>query len=140
MNEAVLEAIYKVGPTDVTATWSTISGNWNTPTEWACAPGPATCAPNNNGSTVYETVVNSPGNMLTLDNSGGPITVNTLALQAGRLDVASGASLNLVNPPNGITCIPAAAGLILSGPFTTGGTPTPLSQPQTATLPITFPS
>src|SRR6266436_6749425 len=127
-NEVVLEAISKVGPTDVTATWSTMSGNWNTPSEWACAPGPATCAPNNNGSTVYETVVNSPGNMLTLDNSGGPITVNTLALQAGRLDVASGASLNLVNQPNGITDIPAAAGLILAGTFTTGGSTSALAQ------------
>ncbi len=128
LNEVVLDAISKVGPTDVTATWSTVSGNWNTPSEWACAPGPATCAPNNNGSTVYETVVNSPGNMLTLDNSGGPITVNTLALQAGRLDVASGASLNLVNQPNGITDIPAAAGLILAGTFTTGGSTSALAQ------------
>ncbi len=128
MNEVVLEAISKVGPTDVTATWSTISGNWNTPTEWACAPGPPTCAPNNNASTVYETIVNSPGNMLTLDNSGGPITVNTLALQAGTLDVASGASLNLVNQPSGITDIPRGAGLILAGTFTTGGSASALAQ------------
>src|SRR5260370_33978358 len=56
------------------------------------------------------------------DNSGGAITVNTLALQAGTLDVASGASLNFVNPPNGITDIPHGAGLIFAGTFTTGGT------------------
>ncbi len=128
LNEVVLDAISKVGPTDVTATWSTISGNWNTLTEWACAPGPPNCAPNNNANTVYETVVNSPGNMLTLDNSGGPITVNTLALQAGTLDVASGASLNLVNQPNGITDIPLGAGLILAGTFTTGGSTSALAQ------------
>jgi len=127
LNEVVLDAISKARPTDVTATWSTISGNWNTPTEWACTPGPPNCAPNNNASTVYETVVNS-GNTLTLDNTGGPITVNTLALQGGTLDVASGATLNLVNQPNGITDIPSGAGLTVAGTFVVNGTTNALAK------------
>ena len=95
---------------------------------WSAWPLPSALRPNNNASTVYETVVNSLGKTLTLDNSGGPITVNTLALQAGTLDVASGASLNLVNQSNGITDIAGGAGLILAGTFTTGGSTSALAK------------
>ena len=37
-NNIELEA-ESVGPTDVTATWTTGSGNWNTATQWSCSPG-----------------------------------------------------------------------------------------------------
>ena len=88
------------GPTDVAAKWSTGSGNWNTATQRSCSPGSPTCVPSNSpGSTVYEVSLNSPGQTLTLDNSNGTIAVNTLTLTAGTLNIASGATSNLVNQP-----------------------------------------
>jgi hypothetical protein len=118
LNDVVLTAAANVSGV-VTATWSTVSGNWTTATEWSCTPGPATCVPNNFVGTVYETSLNSPGNTLTLTTNNSE-TVNTLALQAGTLDIQTGASLNLAAQPNGITDIPAGAGLIVAGSFTAG--------------------
>jgi hypothetical protein len=113
-----LEAVANVAAT-ITATWTTTSGSWTNAAEWSCTPGPATCVPDNGGGNVYNTGLNSPGNTLTLA-SGNNITVNTLALNGGTLDIQSGASLNLAGQPNGITDIPNGAGLILAGSFTAG--------------------
>ncbi len=120
---AILDLINAVGsgPTDVTATWTAGSGAWTTASQWSCSPGSSTCVPNNSSSDVYETVLNSSGHTLTL-GSGNAFTVNTLALQAGTLDIASGASLNLVNQANGLTDIAAGAGLTLGGTLTVDGT------------------
>ncbi len=108
----------------VTGTWSTSSGNWTTPAEWSCVPGPGTCLPNNNSNT-YAAVVNSPGNTLTLDSTSSPtsISINTLSLDAGTLNIGSGATLNLTNQPSGITDIPLGAGLSLEGTIEIGGNP-----------------
>ena len=112
-----------VAATDVTAKWTTGSGNWNTATQWSCAPGSPTCVPNNApGVTVYEVVLNSPFQTLTLDNSNGTISVNTLTLTAGTLNIQSGATLNLVNQPGGITDIAEGTGLTLGGTFEVNGT------------------
>ena len=117
-----------VAATEVTATWSAGSGNWNTATQWSCSPGSSSCMPNNSSSNVYEVTLNSPGQTLTLDNSvaSGNISVNSLALTAGTLNIASGATLNLVNQPGGITDINANTGLIVGGTFevTNGATTT----------------
>ena len=58
-----------------------------------------------------------------MDNSvsSGNVSVNSLALTAGTLNIASGATLNLVNQPGGITDINANSGLILAGTFEAGG-------------------
>ncbi len=118
-NDIVLDAVSAVGGL-VTATWNTGTGNWTTATQWSCNPAPVNCVPNNNSSNTYDAVLNSTGagDTLTLDNSIGPITIDGLTLTAGTLDITSGASLNVLN--NGITDIPAAAGLILAGTFTNG--------------------
>ncbi len=106
-------------PTTVTATWNTPSGNWTTATEWSCTPGPATCVPSNGTptNTNYAAITNSAGNTLTLNTTE---SINTLALTAGTLDIASGGSLNLANQPGGITDIASGAGLSLEGSFTAG--------------------
>jgi len=79
--------------------------------------------PNNGVSNVYAAIVNSPANTLKLDNTSTPssITINTLALTAGTLNIGSGASLSLANQGSGITDISGGAGLILAGTFTTSG-------------------
>ena len=123
-DDIVLEAEAVItGATPVTATWappspSGVTGNWTTANEWSCAPGAPTCVPNNTASDVYTAVLDSAGNTLTLDNSMGAITINNLTLTAGTLDIASGASLNVLN--NGLTDINANSGLILAGTFTNG--------------------
>jgi hypothetical protein len=105
-----------------TATWSAGSGNWTTPAEWSCTPGPGACVPNNNVSNNYTAVLNSPGNTLTLDSTSSPtgISINNLTLTAGTLGVGTGTTLNLASQPNGITDIPGAAGLDVAGTFTAG--------------------
>lgn len=120
-SDVVLNALSLVGGL-VTSTWNTASGNWTTATEWACSPGPSTCVPNNNPGNTYGAVVNSPGDTLTLDSTSSPssVTVNTLSLQAGTLDVGSGAVLNLANQSNGVTDIPNGAGLSIEGSFSAG--------------------
>jgi hypothetical protein len=82
--------------------------------------------PNNNSSTAFTAALNSPGNTLTLDSTSSPTTIkiNSLALTAGTLDIGTGATLNLVNQPNGITDIPLGAGLDVAGTFEVNGGPT----------------
>jgi hypothetical protein len=94
-NNVILDAVSLVGSL-ITATWNTPTGNWTTASKWSCTPGPANCVPNNNASNVYAAILNSPGQTLTLDIASSPssIAINTLAVTAGTLDVASGASLN----------------------------------------------
>lgn len=112
------EAILSVGPATssnlVTAAWNPSTGNWNSSTQWNCSSGPG-CVPNNTASNGYLVTLNQPGHTLTLDSSGGPITVNTLALSGGTLNIASGATLTLANQPAGITDIQQGAGLTLAG-------------------------
>ena len=112
-----------------TATWSNGSGNWTDNTRWTCNPSLSPCVPNNNSSFVFNVVTNSPGQTLTLDSSSNPtsITINSLSLVAGTLNIGTGASLNLVNQPGGITDIPSGAGLEVSGTFTTGGSTSALA-------------
>lgn len=78
------------------ATWSTGSGNWTNPAEWACVPGPVACVPNDGtpANTYYQAILNSPGNTLSLSNASTPaiIDVTSLSLQAGTLRIGSGAS------------------------------------------------
>ncbi|MFZ0009304.1 MAG: choice-of-anchor D domain-containing protein, partial [Steroidobacteraceae bacterium] len=126
---AVLDLINAVGsgPADVTATWTAGTGAWTTASLWSCSPGPATCVPNNTSNDVYETVLNSPTHTLTLA-SGNAFAVNTLTLTAGTLDIASGASLNLVNQASGLTDIGQSAGLILGGTLTVNGATNGLAQ------------
>ena len=126
---AVLDLINAVGsgPTDVTATWTAGTGAWTTASQWSCSPGPATCVPNNTSNDVYESVLNSPTHTLTLA-SGNAFAVNTLALTAGTLNIASGASLNLVNQASGLTDIGQGAGLILGGTLTVNGATNGLAQ------------
>ena len=124
-NNVILDAVSLAGGL-ITATWNTGSGHWTTATEWSCTPGSPNCLPNNNSSNIYAAVLNSAGNTLTLDGSDSPksITINTLSLQAGTLDIGSGATLNLVNQPNGITDIRPGAGLDVAGTFEVNGGPT----------------
>ena len=88
---------------NVTATWAPPApagntGNWTTASEWNCAPGPANCIPNNGTpvTTTYSAVLNSAGNILTLDGTSIPasVTVNSVTLTAGTLDVGLGGTLN----------------------------------------------
>jgi hypothetical protein len=106
----------------VAATWTTSSGNWTNPAEWGCTPAYTPCVPDNNGTTSFTATVNSPGQELTLDSTSTPtsITINSLSLVAGTLNIGSGASLNLVDQASGITDIPVNAGLIVAGTFTAG--------------------
>ncbi|HMD95755.1 MAG TPA: hypothetical protein VKM93_00275 [Terriglobia bacterium] len=126
-NDVVLSA--GVIPTSVAATWSTGSGNWTNPAEWSCNPSYSPCTPNNNSLTTFSAAVNSPGNTLTLDNTSSTtsITINSLSLVAGNLTIGSGATLNLVSQPNGITDIPVNAGLDVAGSFTVGGSTSALA-------------
>jgi fibronectin-binding autotransporter adhesin len=107
----------------VAATWSTTGGNWTDQTRWSCNPSFSPCMPNNANGTAFTANINSPGNTLTLDSSSTPtsITINSLALTAGTLNIGSGATLNLVNQPNGIMDIAAGAGLDVAGTFEVNG-------------------
>jgi fibronectin-binding autotransporter adhesin len=109
-----------VAPTTETATWSVGSGQWTNSAEWSCSPSLNPCEPNNSSSYLYQTVLNSAGNTLTLA-SGNAITVDTLSLEAGTLVIQSGASLNLADQPDGLTDIASGTGLTLGGTFTAGG-------------------
>src|SRR5208283_4868938 len=82
---------------------------------------------NNNGAFTFDAVTNSPGQTLTLDSTSSPtsITINSLTLVAGTLNIGNGASLDLLN--SGITDVPSGAGLNVSGTFTTGGTTSALA-------------
>jgi hypothetical protein len=106
----------------VAATWSAGSGNWTNALQWGCNPVYAPCVPNNNGVTAFTATLDSPGQTLALDSTSTPtsITIDSLSLVAGTLDIGSGATLNLANRPGGITDIPSAAGLIVAGTFTAG--------------------
>jgi len=107
----------------INATWSTGSGSWTDPNEWSCSPPPSNCVPNNGSGNVYDTALNSPKNTLKL-TTGNSVTVDTLALTGGTLNIQSGASLNLANQPNGIIDIPTGAGLDVAGTFEVSGGPT----------------
>jgi hypothetical protein len=79
----------------ITANWTTGSGNWTDASEWSCSIGPPQCVPNNNSNNVFAAGLNSSGNTLTLDNTMGAITVNSLTLTAGNLNLGTGASLTV---------------------------------------------
>jgi hypothetical protein len=114
-NNIELEA-ETAGPTDVTATWSTGSGSWNTATQWSCSPGTPTCVPNNSSSTLYDAVLNSSGQTLTLNSSAGPTTVSSVTIDAGSLNVQSGATLSTTgNFSNGGTLATTDAGQVIVG-------------------------
>ncbi len=109
-------------PTTVTADWTTgTPANWTTASNWACSPGASTCVPSNGAptNTVYDVNIDNTASGATMMLSTAE-TVNTLALTAGTLDIASGGSLNLADQPDGITDIPEGAGLSVEGSFTTG--------------------
>jgi hypothetical protein len=99
-------------------------------TQWNCTPGPANCVPNNTASNAYAAILDTPGNTLTLDNASTPssITINTLSLQAGTLNIGAGASLNLANQPSGIIDVSSAAGLVVAGTFVVNSTTDALAQ------------
>ena len=116
-NSIILDGESEVGSL-ITATWNNTSsgnGHWTTATEWNCNIGPFNCVPNNDIHNVFAAVLDNPGNMLTLDGTDNPtsVTINDLTLTAGTLDIASGASLTVVD--NGITNIPTVASLIVAG-------------------------
>jgi hypothetical protein len=125
-NNSILVSASEVGALS-TAKWATEStgnGHWTTASEWSCDVGTPNCVPNNNSYNVFAAVLDNPGNTLTLDNvtdSPSDISVNTLSLQAGTLDIGSGATLNLANQPSGITDILSGVGLNLEGTFEIGG-------------------
>ena len=89
----------------MTATWNTASGNWTTnsgspsfTTNWTCSTSvTGGCVPNNSSSFNYTAVLNSAGNVMTLDATDSPksVTISNLNIQAGELDVNSGASLTV---------------------------------------------
>jgi len=127
-NNIVLNGVSQVGST-ITAVWNTASGDWTTAAKWSCAPGSSTCVPDNSNANVYAAVLNSGGNTLSLLSTSTPssITVDTLTLTAGTLEIGAGAALNLANQPAGLTDIPSAAGLTLAGTFTKGGSTSALA-------------
>ncbi len=110
------------------ATWNSASGNWNAVT-WNCTPTLSPCTPNNgtpSGDTYTATLDAAKGNLLTI-SSPTAITINGLTMTSGTLDIATGATLNLVNQPGGITDINANSGLILGGTFEVNGTTSALA-------------
>ncbi|HMD96843.1 MAG TPA: hypothetical protein VKM93_05860 [Terriglobia bacterium] len=109
-------------PSLVAATWSTNSGNWTNTAEWSCNPSYSPCMPNNSGTTAFTAAIDSPGQTLTLDIASNPrsISINNLSLVAGNLEIGSGATLNLMSQPAGITDIPSGAALDVAGTFTAG--------------------
>ncbi|MGH9375324.1 MAG: PEP-CTERM sorting domain-containing protein [Terriglobia bacterium] len=109
-------------PTTVDANWTTGSpASWTTASNWACSPGASTCVPSNGTptNTVYDVNIDNTASGATMVLSTAE-TVDTLALTAGTLDIASGGSLNLANQTNGITDIPNGTGLSIAGSFTAG--------------------
>ena len=111
------------------ATWNSASGNWTAVT-WSCSPTLTPCTPNNgspSGDTYTATLDSAPGNVVTI-SSPTTITINGLTMTSGTLDIASGATLNLVNQPGGITDINANSGLILGGTFEVNGTTSALAE------------
>jgi len=101
-------------------------------------PGPSTCVPDNTTTNTYTAVIDSTAPGATLTLSGAGETVNALVLTAGTLDIESSGSLNLTNQPAGVTDIPANAGVIVAGTFTTGGTTSALAQLQSVEGALTF--
>ncbi len=100
--------------------WTDATGNWTTASNWSL-----NCAPYNvNGGSgvTYAVTIDSSSANVTLDSTSNPtsITVDSLALEAGGLDIGSGATLDLANQPAGITDIPAGAGLTVAGTLTAG--------------------
>lgn len=111
-----------VAPATVNATWSSgTAASWTTASDWSCAPGSASCVPNNGtpSNTVYGVNLDNTGAGATLTVSGTE-SVDTLTLTAGKLDIATGASLNLANQPAGLADIAQGASLSLEGRFTVG--------------------
>jgi hypothetical protein len=109
-------------PTTVTADWTTgTPASWTTASNWTCSLGASTCVPSNGTptNTVYDVNIDNTASGATMTLLGSE-TVNTLALTAGTLDIASGGSLNLADQPDGITDIPQGAGLSVEGGFTAG--------------------
>jgi fibronectin-binding autotransporter adhesin len=116
-NDEVLNATLTPGQV-ITATWSGPSGNWTTTagsapsltSNWTCNVPIVNfsgndCVPVNNApaTAVYAAVLNSPGQTMTLaagDNPDNPI-VNKVTVEAGTLDIQSGANLQLTVANNG---------------------------------------
>jgi hypothetical protein len=117
-------------PNLVAATWSNGGGNWTDQTRWTCNPSFSPCMPTNANGTAFTANIDSPGNTLTLDGNSTPtsITINSLALTAGTLNIGSGATLNLVSQPDGITDIAAGAGLDVAGKFVVNGSTNALAK------------
>ena len=95
--DAVLSIGAPAANTAVTATWTSSSGNWTTAANWGCSSGPSSCVPNETFTNVYNAVLNSSGNTMTLSSADSPssIVLNGLNVQAGRLLVTSGAGLTV---------------------------------------------
>jgi hypothetical protein len=128
-DSAILQATSTV---PITATWSGPSGNWTTnvagATNWSCSIAVfGGCVPNNGTVANYNAVLDSAkGNVMTLASTDSPnsITVNTLTMTSGTLNIGSGATLNLAAQASGITDINANSGLTLGGTFEIGGVAT----------------
>lgn len=89
-----------VAQTTVNAT-TTIGGNWTAPGTWTCNPAVTPCVPNNgmpaqdNYNVVVNPQVNNNSDALLLDSSSSlsSVTINTLDIASGYLQIYAGRSL-----------------------------------------------